>query len=199
MEGAVAGVDEPAPADGREPPNVFDRRAGHGSRADRGSAGWSRHGAEADAHQSNLHQAGAGLRVFRSKKGVHLLAPAHVGAALSQYADDGRGSGQVSRNAAERQRGCRDARTPSSCRTWRSCPPRHASWSPRRKSCPCRALRRYSKSRDAPSVQSIPVHNATSFRLAVDAQVSDSQSGCDRALMPSRTPSLRRSACGSSK
>jgi len=48
-------------------------------------------------------------------------------------------------------------------------------------------------------VQSIPVRNATSFRLAVDAQVSYSQSGCDRALMPSRTLSLRRSACGSSK
>jgi len=45
-------------------------------------------------------------------------------------------------------------------------------------------------------VQSIPVHTATSFRLAVDAQVSDSHFGCDRALMPSRTLSLRRSACG---
>src|SRR6478735_8111341 len=103
-----------------------------------------------------------------------------VGAALSQYADDGPGSGQV-------------------CRTWRSYPRRHASWSPRRKSCPCRALRRYSRSRDAPSVHSNPVRNATSFRLAVDAQVSDCQSGFKPAPMPSRTPSLRRSTCGSSK
>ena len=42
----------------------------------------------------------------------------------------------------------------------------------------------------------LPVRNATCFWLVADVQVSDSQSGFDPAPMPSRLPSLCRSAGG---
>jgi hypothetical protein len=55
-------------------------------------------------------------------------------------------AGEVAGAQQDDARGRRDARTPSSCRTWRCCPCRRWCGSPRRRSCPRRALRLYSTS-----------------------------------------------------